>query len=79
MGVPMGTQPGVIKITSTGAFKCSKIYKVFPVLGTLVCFLTPFQSGHMQVLKDLGFSFTPPRASCQSPGPSDLVFKEPTY
>lgn len=43
MGVPMGRQPGVIKITSTEAFKCSKTDKIFPVPGTLVCFLTPFQ------------------------------------
>ena len=43
MGVPMGRQPGVIKVTSTEAFECSKTEEVFPVPGTLVCFLTPFQ------------------------------------
>lgn len=79
MGVPMGRQPGVIKITSTEAFKCSKTKEVSPVPGTLVCFLTPFQKWSHASPKGLGLLFHCPRASCQSPGPSDLVFKESMF
>lgn len=57
MGVPMGRQPGVIKVTSTEAFKCSKTEEVFPVPGTLVCFLTPFQKWSHASPKGLGLLF----------------------
>lgn len=55
----------MIKITIMGAFKSA----VLPVLGILVS-LTPFQNGHMQVLKDSGgLIFIPLRESFQFPAP----------
>lgn len=64
-GSPCGEVAEVIKITIMGAFKST----VLPVLGILVS-LTPFQNGHMQVLKDSGgLIFIPLRESFQFPAP----------
>jgi hypothetical protein len=47
----MGRQTGVIKITRNRALKCSKIYKVFPVLGSVV-FVSDTSKTHTLVQED---------------------------